>query len=58
MDNNFQFKPINTQINSTSQPEIGPKGEGFKKFFSRKNLPKTSAILIYIRKKFVCFFFI
>ncbi len=44
---NFQFKQIDTQINPTFQPEIKPENK-FKKLFSRKNLPKTSAILIIV----------
>jgi len=46
MEENFQFKQTNTQINPAFQPEMKPEDKWFKKIFSRKNLPKTSAILI------------
>jgi len=45
---NFQFKQTNTQINPAFQPEIKPKQNVFKKFFSKRNLPKTSAIIIVV----------
>jgi hypothetical protein len=48
MDENFQFKQTNSQINPTIQSEIKPKKNGFKKFFNKRNLPKTSAILIVV----------
>jgi hypothetical protein len=48
MDENFQFKQTNSQINPTIQSEIKPKENGFKKFFNKRNLPKTSAILIIV----------
>ena len=46
MEENFQFKQTNTQINPAMQPEIKPKENWFKKFFDKRNLPKTSAIII------------
>jgi hypothetical protein len=48
MENNFQFKEINTQINPAFQPEIEPENKGVKKFFNKRNLPKTSAIIISV----------
>ncbi|HNU96983.1 MAG: hypothetical protein PHT82_00430 [Candidatus Portnoybacteria bacterium] len=45
---NFQFKQINTQINPAFQPKVELKEKGIKKFFNKRNLPKTSAILIGI----------
>jgi hypothetical protein len=48
MEDNFQFKQINTQINPAFQPEMKPEDRWFKKLFSRRNLPKTSAILIVV----------
>ncbi len=47
-DNNFQYKPINTQ-RQTTQIEPAIKEEGFfKKIFNKRNLPKTSAIIIIV----------
>ena len=48
MEDNFQFKQINTQINPAFQPETKPKNKGLNKFFNKRNLPKTSAILIAV----------
>ena len=47
-DNDFQYKPINTQYQSTRiEPTI--KKEGLlKKIFNKRNLPKTSAIIIIV----------
>ena len=45
---NFQFQQTNSQIGSQIQPGINPKGSGFKKFFNKRNLPKTSAIIIVV----------
>lgn len=45
---NLQFKQTNTQINPAFQPEIKPKENVFKKFFSKRNLPKTSVIIIVV----------
>jgi hypothetical protein len=48
MSDNSQFQQTNSQIGSRMQPGINPKGSGFKKLFNKRNLPKTSAILIVV----------
>ncbi|MFH1129134.1 MAG: hypothetical protein V1686_00135 [Patescibacteria group bacterium] len=48
MEDNFQFKQTNTQINPAFQPGTKQKGEGLKRFFNKRNLPKTSAIIIVV----------
>lgn len=49
MNNDFQYKPINTQYQPIqTKQQQAEKGGGLMNLFNKKNLPKTSAILIIV----------
>jgi hypothetical protein len=48
-NNDFQYKPINTQYQPVqSEQQSAKKGDGLMNLFNKRNLPKTSAILIVV----------